>query len=93
MMFENKLLTQAYNNTYQEKTQINLERLLDRLWVLYEALPIISAIFKNLTEVELLFANGQLIWRILTDYRHDNQPDLYILALKKYLGLVTKVFH
>ena len=57
MMFENKLLTQAFYNTYQEKTQSNLERLLDRLWVLYEAIPIITAIFKNVTEVELLFAN------------------------------------
>lgn len=92
-MFDNKILTQAFYNTYQEKTQTNLERLLDRLQLLYEALPIISAIFKNFTELELLFANQQLIWRILTDQRIENQPESYVLALKKYLGLVTKTFH
>jgi len=36
-MFENKSMTQAYYNTYSEITQSNLEKLLDRLFMLYEA--------------------------------------------------------
>jgi len=36
-MFENKSITQAYYSSFSDVTQSNLDKLLDRLLMLYEA--------------------------------------------------------